>query len=306
MTGGEKADPKTHVGAQKMIDGALSRGRALNRERRFRLKLFSDATCRTDNRRHCGKLTAGFRRRFALSLARQTGRRNGDLPQTAKRSPCCHRRSPHRMPGSPRVRKFAKEKGINRRARIYNDKASDFNAILTKVRSMKPDVVMYGGMDATAGPMAKQMKALGMKSTLLAGDGVCSPEFIKLAGKAADIMKCSNAGEAVEKLAKGADFEPNTRKRFNSEVAGDALQIRRGVWDRRSDEKAGRRIALRLTALAIPNTMSDRKVGSCERRHQGRRHFDVRSQGREAGVRVYCSIVAVLRSETAPDEAPFF
>jgi branched-chain amino acid transport system substrate-binding protein len=83
---------------------------------------------------------------------------------------------------------------------------------------MKPDVVMYGGMDATAGPMAKQMKQLGMKSTLLAGDGVCSPEFIKLAGNAADIMKCSNAGEAVEKLAKGADFVAKYKKRFNTDV----------------------------------------------------------------------------------------
>jgi len=83
---------------------------------------------------------------------------------------------------------------------------------------MKPDVVMYGGMDATAAPMAKQMKQLGMKSTLIAGDGVCSPEFIKLAGNAADILKCSNAGEAVEKLAKGADFVAKYKKRFNTDV----------------------------------------------------------------------------------------
>jgi len=77
---------------------------------------------------------------------------------------------------------------------------------------------MYGGMDATAGPMAKQMKQLGIKSTFLAGDGVCSPEFIKLAGDAAGILHCSQAGEAVEKLAKGADFIANYKKRFNTDV----------------------------------------------------------------------------------------
>ncbi len=115
--------------------------------------------------------------------------------------------------------KVAKEKGLKVVAREFtNDKATDFNAILTKVRATKPDVVMYGGMDATAGPMAKQMKQLGIKSKLLAGDGVCSPEFIKLAGDAADLLTCSMAGEAVEKLAKGEEFKTKYKQKFNADV----------------------------------------------------------------------------------------
>jgi branched-chain amino acid transport system substrate-binding protein len=117
------------------------------------------------------------------------------------------------------VERVAKEKGIKVVGREFtNDKATDFNAILTKVRATKPDVIMYGGMDATAGPMAKQMKQLGIKSTFLAGDGVCSPEFIKLAGDAADILVCSQAGESVEKLAKGGEFVEKYKKRFNADV----------------------------------------------------------------------------------------
>jgi branched-chain amino acid transport system substrate-binding protein len=117
------------------------------------------------------------------------------------------------------VEKVAKEKGMKVVAREFtNDKATDFNAILTKVRGAKPDVVMYGGMDATAGPMAKQMKQLGIKATLLAGDGVCSPEFIKLAGDAAGILHCSMAGEAVEKMAKGAEFVAKYKAKFNQDV----------------------------------------------------------------------------------------
>ena len=117
------------------------------------------------------------------------------------------------------VERVAKEKGLKVVAREFtNDKATDFNAILTKVRAAKPDVVMYGGMDATAGPMAKQMKQLGIKAPLLAGDGVCSPEFIKLAGDAAGILTCSMAGEAVEKLAKGADFTAKYKAKFNQDV----------------------------------------------------------------------------------------
>ena len=117
------------------------------------------------------------------------------------------------------VERVAKEKGLKIVAREFtNDKATDFNAILTKVRAAKPDVIMYGGMDATAGPMAKQMKQLGIKAPLLAGDGVCSPEFIKLAGDAAGVLTCSMAGEAVEKLAKGADFTAKYKAKFNQDV----------------------------------------------------------------------------------------
>jgi branched-chain amino acid transport system substrate-binding protein len=117
------------------------------------------------------------------------------------------------------VERVAKEKNLKIVAREFtNDKATDFNAILTKVRAAKPDVIMYGGMDATAGPMAKQMKQLGIKAPLLAGDGVCSPEFIKLAGDAAGVLTCSMAGEAVEKLAKGADFTAKYKAKFNQDV----------------------------------------------------------------------------------------
>ncbi len=115
--------------------------------------------------------------------------------------------------------KVAKEKGLKVTTREFtNDKATDFNAILTKVRAGKPDLIMYGGMDATAGPMAKQIKQLGIKAPLLAGDGVCSPEFIKLAGDAADILSCSMAGEAVEKLPKGEEFKAKYKQKFGTDV----------------------------------------------------------------------------------------
>ncbi len=63
-----------------------------------------------------------------------------------------------------------------------NDKATDFNAILTKLKGAKPDVVFYGGMDAVAGPMLRQMKQLGIAAKFMGGDGICSSELIKLAG----------------------------------------------------------------------------------------------------------------------------
>ncbi|HXY22403.1 MAG TPA: branched-chain amino acid ABC transporter substrate-binding protein [Burkholderiaceae bacterium] len=112
-----------------------------------------------------------------------------------------------------------KDHGVSVVAREYtNNKASDFNAILTKIRARQPDVIVYGGMDDTAGPMAKQIHQLGIKAPLLAGDGTCSPEFIKLAGIGADVLTCSRAGEAVEKLPKGAQFMAKYKAKFGTEV----------------------------------------------------------------------------------------
>ena len=39
------------------------------------------------------------------------------------------------------------------------DKATDFTAILTAVKAKKPDVVFYGGMDATGGQAAWGVRA---------------------------------------------------------------------------------------------------------------------------------------------------
>lgn len=77
-----------------------------------------------------------------------------------------------------------------------NDKASDFTAILTQIRSQDPDVIFYGGMDAVAGPMLKQMKALGLRAKLVSGDGICSEKLPQLAGDALgdDRVICVVAG----------------------------------------------------------------------------------------------------------------
>lgn len=76
------------------------------------------------------------------------------------------------------------------------DKATDFNAILTQIRARKPDIIFYGGMDAVAGPMLKQMKALAIDARLVSGDGVCSEKLPRLAGDALgeDKVICAVAG----------------------------------------------------------------------------------------------------------------
>ena len=115
--------------------------------------------------------------------------------------------------------KTAKAAGVNVVAReATNDKATDFKAILTKIKGKKPDVIMYGGMDATGGPFAKQAKELGIGAKIVGGDGVCTDKVAELAGDAVTNIICSEAGLALSKMEQGADFDKRYQARFNAPV----------------------------------------------------------------------------------------
>ena len=103
------------------------------------------------------------------------------------------------------------------------DKATDFNAILTTIKGKKPDVVFFGGMDAVAGPMLRQMKSLGISAKFMGGDGICSAELVKLGGDAIadNQVYCAEAG-GVEKGSKFEkarnDFDAKFKAKFNADV----------------------------------------------------------------------------------------
>lgn len=102
-----------------------------------------------------------------------------------------------------------------------NDKATDFNAILTKIKAKKPDVIFFGGMDAVAGPMLRQMKQLGINAKLMGGDGICTEALVTLSGGAiADgQVVCAEAGGVEESQRKNMDdFRAAYKKRFGVEV----------------------------------------------------------------------------------------
>jgi branched-chain amino acid transport system substrate-binding protein len=102
-----------------------------------------------------------------------------------------------------------------------NDKATDFNAILTKLKGKKPDVVFFGGMDAVAGPMLRQMKQLAINAKFMGGDGICSEELAKLAGDAmADgQVVCAEAGGIGKEKQAGMDaFKKKIKDTYKADV----------------------------------------------------------------------------------------
>ena len=91
-----------------------------------------------------------------------------------------------------------------------NDKATDFMAILTSIKNKKPDAIFYGGLDAQAGPMLRQMEQLGMANVkYFGGDGICTTEIAKLAAGAKTLgnMVCAEGGSSIQKMPGGTAWK---------------------------------------------------------------------------------------------------
>jgi len=99
-----------------------------------------------------------------------------------------------------------------------NDKVMDFRAILTKIKGENPDGIMFGGMDASLGPLARQAQQLGINAKIFTGDGSCSEKLPELAGAASANVVCSQAGTPIDKLPGGKAFEAKYEKRFGQPV----------------------------------------------------------------------------------------
>ena len=99
------------------------------------------------------------------------------------------------------------------------DKATDFMAILTAVKSKNPDAVFFGGMDAQGGPMLRQMEQLGMGNVkYFGGDGICTAELAKLTAgaKALGNVVCAEGAASLVKMPGGEAW----KKRYDAKYPG--------------------------------------------------------------------------------------
>jgi len=95
-----------------------------------------------------------------------------------------------------------------------SDRATDFNSILTSIKGKNPDLIFFGGMDPQGGPMAKQMKNLGLTVKLLGGDGLQNMNFIKLAGADAEGMVASSPGLPIDSMPGGPEFRQKFEAKY--------------------------------------------------------------------------------------------
>jgi branched-chain amino acid transport system substrate-binding protein len=99
------------------------------------------------------------------------------------------------------------------------DKATDFTAILTNLKSKKAEAIFFGGYAPQGAPMARQMKQLGINAKLLGGDTICTVEMGRIGGDAVgDNVLCSQGGAILDKAANGPAFKAKYKKRFNQDA----------------------------------------------------------------------------------------
>ena len=99
-----------------------------------------------------------------------------------------------------------------------NDKAVEFAPLLTSIKATNPDAIFFGGYDQQAGPMARQMKTLGMNMKLMGGETMNSAKFIELAGPAAEGHIASTPGAALESRPGGPAFASKYKARFGQDI----------------------------------------------------------------------------------------
>ncbi|KJV27343.1 ABC transporter substrate-binding protein [Aquitalea magnusonii] len=117
---------------------------------------------------------------------------------------------------------FSKSVGANggkvARREFTSDKSTDFTAILTAIKAAQPDIIFYGGADAQAAPMAKQMKRLGIKAKLMGGDMLSTQTFIQLAGADGVGHYSAVPGGVLDSRAAGKLFHARYQARFKQDV----------------------------------------------------------------------------------------
>lgn len=104
------------------------------------------------------------------------------------------------------------------RREFTDERASDFTAVLTAVKSANPDLLFFGGADVQAALLARQMRSLGLGARLAGGEMLKSPNFIALAGAAAEGTLASLAGLPLERMPGGKAYAERYRARLGSVV----------------------------------------------------------------------------------------
>jgi len=94
------------------------------------------------------------------------------------------------------------------------DKETDFNAILTRIKGKNPDLVFFAGMDGQGAAMVQQVKNLGLNAQFMGGDGIYTPEFLKLGGKSADGTVASLPGAPLVQMPKGPEFQKKFEAKY--------------------------------------------------------------------------------------------
>ncbi|WP_027016375.1 branched-chain amino acid ABC transporter substrate-binding protein [Comamonas composti] len=115
----------------------------------------------------------------------------------------------------------ARDQGLQILSKQYiDDKVSDFAPMLKRIKELGPDALFFGGMDAQAAPLLRQMTRLAMTDMrFLGGDALCTVRLPDLAGKDSNLKKvlCAVGGSPLERMPGGLAWKQRYEQRFGNQ-----------------------------------------------------------------------------------------
>lgn len=101
-----------------------------------------------------------------------------------------------------------------------NPKASDYRALMNKIKDLQPDLIYFGGITQNnAGQLIKDMRNVGMTDVKFMGpDGINEQALIDAAGKDAEGVYATFGGVPPKEMTgKGKEWYDEYKAKFNSE-----------------------------------------------------------------------------------------
>ena len=93
----------------------------------------------------------------------------------------------------------------------------DFNALLTRIHGLNPQVIYFGGDFAGGGLLVRQARGLGEKAIFVMSEANYDPEFLRIAGNAAEGVYVTFLGSPPDLLPSAKAFIAEYKQRYPNE-----------------------------------------------------------------------------------------
>ena len=90
----------------------------------------------------------------------------------------------------------------------------DFNALLTRIHELKPQVIYFGGDYAGGGLVVRQARGVGEKANFILSEANFDPEFLRVAGAAAEGVYVTFLGSPPDLLPSAQKFLAAYKERY--------------------------------------------------------------------------------------------
>lgn len=112
----------------------------------------------------------------------------------------------------------------------FADKDTDFSAQLTKIQQLNPDILAVAALYQEGSLIMKKARDMGMNMPVIGNNGFNSPEYMKLAGKAADGSIVGSPWFPEKQDEKVQNFRKAFKAKYNHEPDQFAAQAYDGMY----------------------------------------------------------------------------